>query len=248
MTLSGYQQVLEADVAMNGFHYGLIMLYMYSLQIHYHSHSHHSCLSNSLVGKVLASNRLLLNLDASGNACAVGLASRVLNADVGQDSVGVEGVSGAGEEGIAAAEGQVLVLVDGPALALSVTRKTLSTGGVEEDALAHARAIDEELLGRVAGGVERQGAFLLVQLESCVVAGDTAVAGSLLLARGQLCEDCLVHSTPGGVLDSAAAVDGADAEEGDVRVGGSHDTGGQESDGLDGRELHFDDGFVGGDG
>lgn len=145
-------------------------------------------------------------------------------------------------------------LVNGPAAALGVARGRLGARRVLHHALAHAGAVDEELLPRLALGVERECAVGLVEHKGGAVLGRAVVAVGVLL--GQVGEDALVLGAPGGQVHGAGGPDRHDAEDDLVRVGGAgllggggaEDAGGGR-EGAEGKsgELHGD-GWVGGGG
>lgn len=155
----------------------------------------------------------------------------------------------------------MVVLVDGPALAFTVLGGGLSAGGVSDLALAcdksiriskkyfllhdrkedkhtHAGAVNVELLGSLR---------LVVQVESTVVKEE---GGGLVLGVGaasvlalEAGKDAAKGGVEGSILNTAAGVDGDDAEG---LVGGS--VGGRESGGSSGGEdqvleLHLEGWF-----
>lgn len=140
-----------------------------------------------------------------------------------------------------ALEDEVAVF-DGEDGALAVTGSALDTGGVSEDTLSHARAVDPSLLRRVRGvQVELAG---LCEAEGGVVY--VLGAGSVLL-RG-IDEEAGVGGLQRAVLEVGTGADGHDGEDItglDVCVGsGCAGRGGDEgsSRGSDdgGGELHLD--------
>jgi hypothetical protein len=87
-----------------------------------------------LRSRVGAASRLSLLLDASGDANAVAVASRVVNTSRGPDTVSTVNAVGAGDE-VATVELKVVIFVDGPAGALAVARAGLAADGVSDLAL-----------------------------------------------------------------------------------------------------------------
>lgn len=140
-----------------------------------------------------------------------------------------------------ALEDEVAVL-DGEGGALAVTGSALDTGGVSEDTLSHARAVDPSLLRRVRGvQVELAG---LCEAEGGVVY--VLRAGSVLL-RG-VDEETGVGGLQRAVLEVGTGADGHDAEDItglDLGIGSGcarrgRDEGSSSGSDGGGGELHLD--------
>jgi len=135
---------------------------------------------------------------------------------------------------------ELAVLVDGPALTLSVPGSGLGSSGISDEALAHAGPVDKDVLGWLAG---MEGESAVAQLERSEVLGFATARSALL---GCVDVDAAVSSLDGAELDGGA---GAEAHEGeDIAVvdlgvlgaglGGSRDHGGSGSSNGGGGELH----------
>lgn len=195
----------------------------------------------SLSSRVNTGDRVLVLGSADSDGSTVLVATRVLDADIGPESVRATSLLAVGASDKALAiESEIAVLSDLPALGLSVLGKVpalVGVGGVAENALTHAGAVNVGLLS-ILKGVKVEFAKL-VDVECDLILGQAAVArGALVL---DLESKAAVGSLEGLVVDFLVAL----GESNGVvacdfaRCGGRDHTSGEDG-GEEGREVHVD--------
>jgi hypothetical protein len=221
-------------------------------------------LQKSLLAQRLSGNRrveallrlvLLERLHGEGSA-SLG-ASRLLDTSEPDHPASAKGTGAGLEANIWASttrtKDKVTVVVDLEGAALLVRANGLDTGGVADDALAHAAAVDVQL-ERGVEGVDVDTAGLLVEREGGVVdaaGGVVAVAvddAGLVVLVGRVDEEAALAGLDGAVLDGGAAaqrhqtedIAGLGAREGRRGLGKGGGDGGHGGSGGGGGEFHVD--------
>jgi hypothetical protein len=191
------------------------------------------------LGRVDAGNRVLVLSGTDSNSLAVAVTTRVLVSDISPESVRAASLLAvrASEETLAT-KSEISVLGNLPTLGLSVLGKVealVTIGGVGEDALAHARAVDVGNLGVFAPGVEAEFARF-VDVEGHFVLGEASVTSGVLVL--ELEGKATIGSLESSVVDFLVAL-----MEGNGVVlcylGSRNHAGGEDSSNEAG-EMHFD--------
>ena len=95
----------------------------------------------ALVGSVRANVGVLADLDTGSNTLTALVVAGLRNTSISPDAPGTLDAVGAGNQ-VLSTELQVVVRVDGPALAFTVLGGGLSAGGVSDHALACSKSIN----------------------------------------------------------------------------------------------------------
>ena len=195
----------------------------------------------SLSSRVNTGDRVLVLGGADSDGSTVLVATGVLDANIGPESVRATSLLavGASDEALSI-ESEIAVLGDLPALGLSVLGKVpalVGVGGVAENALPHAGAVNVGLLSSLKGVKVEFAKFVDVECD--------LVLGQASIARGALVLDLESKAAVGGlegfVVDFLVALGESNGVVAcDLAGCGGRDHASGEDGGEEGREVHLD--------